>query len=540
MNIVNPDNTDFRDDLAFPIYVDKTGLLKYTNSVVNSPARFLCVSRPRRFGKTMAAKMLSAYYGCGCDSNELFQNLEIASSPDYKTHLNKYNVVRIDMIEMGMQLEEGRSDANRSKIYKKMSLVNYVKQRIVEELKELFPGMSNWGVSLGRIFQEIYRNSKEKQRFVFIIDEWDYLFRKPDPVTPTDKYINFLTDLFKGMGNQYHIALVYLTGIYPIKKYGIQSQLNQFGEFSMVEPFILAEYYGFTDAEVKVLCDKFGADYEELREWYDGYHFRGGISIYNPMSVVNAISYRYATSYWTNTEAYESLKNYINLDKAGLQQIIALLMRGFSVSVKTGSFSSNIGEPTTRDEVLTMLVHLGYLRCKTNPGSDSLLSIPNKEIQREFEESTITPDWNNLFHSLRQSQSLLKATWAGNASKVAEQVDAMHLKYTSVFDYNDENSLSCVLMMAYYTAGNEYQIVKEENTGRGRADLFFRPKKDSTAIPMVVELKRDETSDSALQQIKDKKYYTKLSDYPKILLVGINYNADTDRHTCTIEVWKNS
>ncbi len=544
---LNPVNTVLEDVIQTGVFIDKTNLLKYTNKVIIGSDKHVCVSRPRRFGKTLAASMIANYYTCSRDSSDLFQNLKIASSPDYKKHLNKYNVIYIDLLQASQDLTKLQKrkqylPKDRQKElpdYTSMSLLTYIEITIEEELRNTFPGCSDWMDGLASILQDIHINAPEHPKFVFIIDEWDHLFRKNATKAEQDEYMEFLCYMFKGATRQAFLALVYMTGIYPIKKYGLESLANHFNEYNMVEPLSMGEFMGFTEAEVQELCLEHNLPFKEMKRWYDGYSFRNVGSVYNPRSVVQAIKERTFTSYWTETESYESLRSYINQDKKGLKQTIALLMDGGTVQADTGPLSHNVDKPHTWDDVLTQLVHLGYLRCTTNPPELSTLSIPNLEILDEFRRTTKSPDWTPVFESLMDSDQLLRKTWEGDFAAVAQKVTDIHLDYTSALDYNDENSLSSVLMLAYFTARNEYKIFKEKSTGRGRADLFFQPKPESTAIPMVIELKWNKTVTSAIEQVKKKKYYRKLSDYPKVLLVGINYDPNSDKHECVIETHTN-
>ena len=544
---LNPKNTVLQEVMQTGVFVDKSKLLERTNKVIVSAEKHICVTRPRRFGKTLAASMIANYYSCSVDNSGLFQNLAIASSPDYKTHLNKYNVIYIDLLQASQDFDDALDELKHaSKDHKKqmpnyasMSLLTYIKLMIKNELIEAFPECSDWIGSLGTVLQQIHRNSPEHPRFVFVIDEWDHLFRKNAPAEEQKDYINFLCSMFKGATRQAHLALVYMTGIYPIKKYGLESLANHFNEYNMVEPLSMGEFMGFTEAEVQKLCLEHDMPFEEMKRWYDGYWFTNVGSVYNPRSVVKAIQEREFTNYWTETESYESLSSYINQDEKGLKQTIALLIKGEAIEANTKFLSHNVGKPKTRDDVLTQLVHLGYLRCQTKPQKRSTLSIPNLEILDEFETTTQESDWSAVFESLMDSDQLLRETWKGNAAAVAQKVTEIHMDYTSTIDYNDENSLGNVLMLAYFTARNEYKIFKEENTGRGRADLFFQPKPESTAVPMIIELKWNKTAQSAIEQVKAKKYYRKLSDYPRVLLVGINYDPKDDKHECKIETHTN-
>lgn len=294
---VNPGNESFASAALYSqIYVDKTGMLEYVNRVINSEQRYLCVSRPRRFGKSITARMIAAYYSNGCDSYDLFEGLRIAGSQDFKKHLNQYNVIQIDLAEMKVTMDKGRD------------LIQYLQKSVIGELRDLFPGLvDEKAASLPLVLADI--NEKSGERFMIIIDEWDTIFREDKYNKKSqDEYIDLLRGLFKGEKSQRFMSLAYLTGILPIKKYNSESALNNFKEYTMVSPKGLAEYVGFTQKEVQDLCEKYHMNFEEAKRWYDGYEFKHFSHIYCPNSVINAMLDGEYHNYWTGTVAYESLR----------------------------------------------------------------------------------------------------------------------------------------------------------------------------------------------------------------------------------------
>ena len=337
------------------------------------------------------------------------------------------------------------------------------------------------------------------------------------------------------------ILLAYLTGIYPIQRFGRQSDLGHFDEFTMVYPLRLAEYTGFTEAAVAGLCRSSGLSEAMVKEWYEGYRINGThgtLSVYCPASVLSAVRHKTFKNYWSHTESYSDLSTYIDLDLSGLRQAVALLLCDDPVSCNVSRFSNDVGEPKSRDELLTMLVHLGYLTCRKVEDDVADLAIPNKEIRMQFENNMKNDRWGPIVQDIAHSASLLKATWSGDESEVARSVDRVHYDLTSSLDYNVEESLRCVIMVAYQAAKQYYKIEKEQSAGHGRADLIFVPKvlpDAAPATPMVIELKWNKSADSAIQQIKDKKYPRTFENYPDVLLVGINYDVDSREHTCIIE-----
>ena len=515
---LNPSNIDFQQALNSKIYVDKSMLIDYSNSVIYTEQKFICVSRPRRFGKSMAANMLTAYYSRGCDSGEMFSNLKISKADTFEKHLNRYNVIHINMVNF---LERSKSIDD---------MLDYLGKRLIHEIKKENGDVDcfDWN-DLISVLDEIFH--EKKIPFIFIIDEWDCIFREHKNDTDAQtKYLDFLRSLLK---DQSYVALAYMTGILPIKKYGKHSAINAFYEYSMTYADPISEFTGFTEGEVKLLCKKYDKPFEEMKRWYDGYNLNG-ISIYNPKSVVESILRGQFNNYWTSTETYEALKVYIEMNFDGLKDTIIELLAGQKSIIDTTTFSNDMVTFETKDDVLTLLVHLGYL---TYDFYTKEVSIPNYEISEQFASTIKVMGWSEVANSLKLSDELLKATLNGNEEKVAELIDKAHSDNTSILKYNDENSLSCVISLAYYSARKTYTIERELSAGKGFADLVFRPRKNNSNPAMIVELKYDKSADSALDQIKKRQYADCLKDYSgEILLVGINYNKNDKRHTCKIKI----
>lgn len=514
---LNPGNTDFQRAINSEIYVDKSQLIEYTNKKLFTEQQFICVSRPRRFGKSMAANMLTAYYSRGCDSREMFSNLKISKADTFEKHLNKYNVIHINMVNFVNQGDDiGES-------------LDYLSRRILHELKKEYSDVDcfDW-TDIISVLGEIF--DVKKVPFIFIIDEWDCVFRvHKNNMDSQTKYLNFLRNLLK---DQSYVALAYMTGILPIKKYGEHSAINVFYEYSMIDAEPISEFTGFTGEEVKLLCEKYDKPFEEMKRWYDGYNLNG-ISIYNPKSVVESILRGQFNNYWTSTETYEALKVYIEMNFDGLKDTIIELLAGQKAVIDTTTFSNDMVTFETKDDILTLLVHLGYL---TYDFYTKEVSIPNYEISEQFASTIKVMGWSEVANSLKLSDELLKSTLNCDAEKVAELIDKAHSENTSILKYNDENSLSCVISLAYYSARKIYTIERELPAGKGYADLIFQPRKNNSNPAIIVELKYDKTVVGAIQQIKEKQYSDCLKDYSgEILLVGINYNKDTKKHDCMIE-----
>ena len=517
---LNPGNDRFRRACNSEIYVDKTELITKTNQVLDTEQNCICISRPRRFGKSMAAYMLAAYYGKDCDSSELFAPYEIAKAEDYRKHLNQYNVIMLNIQDF---LSVTSSVAE---------MISFLQKRVIRELKRKYPGVLEQDEDiLSLALEDLY--SETGEGFIFIIDEWDCILRdKQYSADDQKKYLDFLRNLLK---DKVYVSLAYMTGILPIKKYGTHSALNMFAEYSMTEPFEYAEFIGFTESEVKGLCEKYHADYDMMKSWYDGYAFSGVGHIYNPKSVVDSILRKSFSSYWTQTETYEALKVYIDLNYDGLKDSIVKMLAGEQVIINPERFQNDMTTFTSKDDVLTLLVHLGYLAFDREK---SAVFIPNAEIRGEFRNAIMGEHWKDVIDALEQSDRLLSETWNEDSETVADILDTVHSENTSILTYNDENSLSCVISLAYYNAMKEYTKIRELPTGKGFADIVYIPKKHSDKPAMVVELKYDKSAGGAITQMKEKKYVESLKEYHgNLLLVGMNYDKESKKHTCVIEKW---
>ena len=512
-------------------YVDKSRLIAVVNSTLNTERRFSCVTRCRRFGKSMAAKMLNAYYDHSCDSRHLFMDLEIANDPSFEQHLNKYPVIYLDMTAFVSRYKDESIVSNIQEELKKDIVANY-QEVAVEQTDDLM-------MALTRIANHT------KQKFIFIIDEWDAICREFQPKSPTmDAYVNWLRRMFKEVNAAKVFAGVYMTGILPIKKYKTESALNNFIEYSMVEPFDMGRFFGFTKKEVKVLADKHDMDFNELEQWYDGYLIGDEPSMFNPNSVMMAIRSRRCRSFWASTGAYEAVADYIRMNFDGLKDDVLRLLSGERVKVNTTKFQNDVSIIQSKDDVLTVLIHLGYLSYNWRKNE---CYIPNFEVSGELGNAVEELGWTNVVKALQQSERLLNATLAGHEDIVAQYIDAAHDENTSILSYNDENSLACVLSIAYYYARNDYIIHRERlrvgehssgmmATGKGFADLVLIPRKNVDSPAIIVELKYNENVDTAISQIKRKDYPAKVAQYANnLLLVGISYDRKTKKHTCHIE-----
>ena len=530
---LNPGTMAFQMGLNSEIFIDKTEMIGFLNGIINTEHRYVCISRPRRFGKTMAADMLCAYYDRTANSKEMFEQLKIASLHDWDKYLMNFDVIRLVMtrfFKKNITVADGLTKMQRS---------------IIREIKKTYPDVDYFDDSdLLQTIDDVYSD----KQLVVVIDEWDAVFRErqADKDGQT-QYLNFLRDLLK---DNAHVALAYMTGILPIKKYGKHSALNMFNEYSMLAPLQLAEYTGFTEEEVRGLCDRYAMTYEEISNWYDGYllssdipikdreAYRQGeytgnkISIYSPLSVVKAVTTGHIANYWNKTETYEALAEYIRKDYDGLKDSVALLMNGGRLAIDTSSYQNDMTTFNGKDDILSLLIHLGYLGY-----DDGEVFIPNKEILDEFKTSTKTSEWTEVFRRFNESREILKAVWAVDEEKVASLLEKAHNRAENK-TYNNEAALSYAIQIALYAACEFYTTILELDSGKGYADIVYLPAPKYQDKPvLLIELKYDKDVDTALDQIKNQQYPDGLEHYKgNILLVGINYDKDgLKHHTCKIE-----
>jgi len=541
---LNPGKEAFEEAVNSEIFVDKTEMLGYLNTIVKTKQKYVSVSRPRRFGKTMAADMICAYYDRDADSRELFEKRKLAGMADWDEYLGKFDVIRLvmtDFFKLGRTVED---------------TLAAIKNRVLLELEESYPetkyDSSDFSYSLDRFYR------KSGIPFVIVIDEWDAVFRIwKDNSEAQRLYLDFLRDWLK---DKPYVALAYMTGILPIKKYGQHSALNMFTEYSMMAPRQLAPYTGFTEEEVKELSIKYDMDFGDISNWYDGYlvsdrippekreEYREGkynghkFPIYSPLSVVESMTTGVIKDYWNKTETYEALAEYIRKDYDGLKDAVALLMDGGRLVIDTSTYQNDMTTFTGRDDVLSLLIHLGYLGFDDERGE---VFIPNREILDEFKTSTKGREWVSTFRAFETSLELLNATWNGDEQRVAELVEDAHNQAGNK-SYNDEAALSYGIQLAYYAARKYYTTILELDTGKGYADVVYLPAPQVAEKPaLLIELKYGHSADTAMEQIRRQKYLARLEHYKgNLLLIGINYNRDLPpehpefkHHSCKIEKW---
>ena len=520
---LNPGNGGF-ERIAKSGYIDKTGMIGIINNRINTTNNLICISRPRRFGKSYAAQMLCAYYDHTCNSHSLFDDKEISKTECYADHLNKYNVIYLDIA--GFISDVTRQDGSIKKVVNKIA--DSIHSELISEYPELKDktGLSDCMIAYTEITE---------MKFVFIIDEWDAVIREAKNDEQTQKaYLNLLREWFKnGNFTSKAVAAAYMTGILPIKKDGTESAVSDFREFTILQPGPFVKYTGFTETEVKFLCEQYHMSFEQAKQWYDGYDFKRCEPIYNPYSIVMAMQMGEFKSYWRKTSAAESLKTYVGMNMDDLQNKILRLIAGEPVEVYTDDFENDFETFNSSDDVLTLMIHLGYL---VYDDETEQARIPNEELRIEFKRLLNRPSNKRLSELVQASEKLLQDTLNGNETEVVNTiVRVREMNYAPMF-YNNEQALRYVIKFAYIICIDYYLKVEELPTGHGITDVVFIPKRDTALPAMIVELKWNETADSAINQIKEKKYPTILEGYVgEMVLVGINYNEKSKKHSCKIE-----
>lgn len=496
------------------IYVDKTMLIEKTNDLLGRDSCYVCITRPRRFGKTINANMLGAYYTVGYDCRALFHGLKIESSDTFEKHLNKHHVIYIDFSRMP-------DYCNCFDDY-----LSWINDRLTHDMKTAFGIEKENHDSI----QDIIYKTKEK--YVFLLDEWDSVFYE-DFMSEADKkkYLKFLKGLLK---DQPYVELAYMTGVLPIAKYSAGSELNMFDECGFLNDPEYEDYYGFSETEVKELCRLYPKPgYEDLVYWYDGYYKSNGSRLFNPRSVSFALSKGFCKNYWTESGPMNEIAQVIEHNVDAVREDIVKLVAGIPVEIKLDGYAATQLDLNNRNEILSAMVVYGFLSYY-----DNQLRIPNKELMEKFEQILKRESMGAVSEIVTYSREVLQATINKEADKVAAFIEKAHDKEIPFIKYNDENSMSCVITLCYLYARNYYKIKREEQSGKGYADFIFKPLKDGYPA-MVLELKYGKSAEEAIQQIKHKHYSDALKDYGEILLVGINYTEKDKLHTCIIETYHN-
>lgn len=515
-----------------PIVGDGEGVVSRAGGWIGKSNKYVCITRPRRFGKTVMANMIAAYFGKGSECHNIFDGLEIGQCGQYEQHLNQHNVIYITFSEIPNECRSYRQYITR------------IEKKLLADLKREFPDVcidaedSLWDAMNG-IFE-----LEEQVKFIFVLDEWDYIFHK-DFVTERDKneYITFLSNLLK---DQPYVELAYMTGILPIAKYSSGSELNMFLEYTMVTEQKYCEYFGFTEAEVDDLYSKYlnitgevRVAREGLRLWYDGYHTASGERLYNPRSVVGALTNNNLGNYWTSSGPYDEIFYYVKNNVDDIRDDLALMVSGEAVAAKIREYAATSMNLTTKEEIISAMVVYGFLSSK-----DGKVSIPNKELMDRFEDMLFKESSLGYVYRLaKESERMLKATLEGDTDTMLKILEHAHNTEIPLLSYSNEIELAAVVNLVYLSARDSYLIEREDKSGIGYVDFIFYPK-DLKKDGIILELKVDHTPDEAVRQIKDRKYELnfrgKLGEKPRctgrILAVGITFDKKNKVHDCKIEV----
>lgn len=505
---------DFQILSSDKYFVDKSMIIDKVNERIHTKNRCLCITKPRRFGKTSVLNMLGAYYGKAYPSAALFDSLKISRCKSYATHLNRYNIISLSM---NCLPDNGSSYSD---------YIALIKGTIEDDIEELYPELK----------REEFRSlpdllSATKEEFIFFIDEWDYIFSHDLYRENQSDFLEFLRYLLK---DRPYVALAYMTGVLPIKKYSAGSALNMFDEYTMLNDPLFDVYFGFTEEEVALLCTRqSNLALNEISEWYNGYHADDGRKLYNPRSVVLALINGKCQSYWTKTGKMDEVLFFLKYNIGEVRDDVIKMINHMPVRLEIlDEYTAGQEAPSNRAEIYAAMIIYGLLSYH-----DGELSIPNKELMLEFQKALKDDDFGAVAELVRNSDEVLNATLDQRADTVVSYLHNIHNSEIPVLKYNDENSLSCVVTLAYLSARNKYRIEREEKSGKGFADFIFYPRRRN--LPgIIIELKADGTPEDAIRQIKEKDYCEKLKkeSVEKILIAGINYDRSTKEHQCRIEV----
>jgi len=489
-------------------------LIEKITPMIRTTDKYICITRPRRFGKTINANMLGAYYTKGYDSHFLFENLAVAGTKGYREHINKYNVIHIDFSVTPLFCDTYET------------WLRSIVKNLQEDLIEAYPEVA------GKEFSSLNEIlSATEDSFIFILDEWDGVFYQ-EFMTERDKkhFLNFLKVLLK---DKSYVMLAYMTGILPIAKYSSGSELNMFDEYNFINDNIFDAYFGFSEKEVKELCSRQGTvSYEEMERWYDGYFLSNGGHLFNPRSVSNALARGVCCNYWTETGPMNEIADCIENNVDEVREDIVKMVSGIPVEVELSGYSALERRLDTRDEILSAMVVYGFLSYH-----DGYLRIPNHELMEKYQKVLSRESMGEVKEIVDSSKEMLQATLDMDADRVAEMLEKVHDREIPFLQYNDENALSCVVTLCYLYGRKDYRIEREEKSGKGFCDYLFYPRKAGKSA-IILELKVDDSPQEAIRQIRDKKYPQKVENCAEILLVGISYDRKNKKHQCVIERYK--
>ncbi|MBQ4406882.1 MAG: AAA family ATPase [Bacteroidales bacterium] len=523
---LNPSNVGFKEILAGDIFVDKTMLISELNKFIDKGNKYICVSRPRRFGKTIATNIMCAYYSKGCDSREMFSKLKISKAKNYEQYLNKLNFIKIDVA----------SEYQNARVKDEM-LID-LQAKLLREFRAQFPKIKfRNNETLANCMMEVY--SATGETFVIILDEYDCLVRNQFGTNLFADYLEFLNGLFKSDTLKPAIALAYLTGILPIVRDRVQSKLNNFREYTILDAYNLAEFVGFTEKEVKPLCKKYKVDFAQCKKEYDGYA-QNGFEIYNPESVVMCMETKKFGNFWGKTSTYMVITDRLKHNYKGAKEDVVKMLSGEEVKVNITRYMNTMTDFHSKDDVFTYLIHLGYLAYNSKEGT---CRIPNLEVRKEWNNAIEDmPEYSKTDEIIKASEDLLEQTLLKNSDAVAKALDNTHIHVTSNRNFNNEDALAAAVYIAFVHALNYYNCFKELSTGKGFADLVYVPVVKSPEHPaIIIELKHNQSTGKALQQIQSRQYFDALENYKgNLIFVAINYDKETKKHECEITEWEKS
>lgn len=525
--------TLYKSETQKPYFVDKSRMIEELFPLIEEGANHICITRPRRFGKTVTANMISAFFSKAREASDIFDRLKISTSQNYSKYRNQYNVIHISLNDISRQCTTYEEYITR------------IEQRLVRDLKRAYPQAELDGEeSAVDALMEIYTENSEN-RFIFVFDEWDFLFHQPF-VTEKEKreYLSYLRSLLK---DRPYVILAYMTGILPIAKYSSGSELNMFTEYTMLSEEKFSEVFGFTDSEVDTLYQKY-TDYTEhikvtregLRYWYNGYHTFSGERVYNPRSVVCALRNNNLGNYWTSAGPYDEIYYYIENNVAAVRDDLALMVSGIPVPAKIREYAATSMNLNTKDEIFSSMVVYGFLSYENGK-----VSIPNKELMDRFDEMLQRePSLGYVYRLARASDRMLEATLSGDVDTMAEMLELAHDTEVPLLRYNNETELSAVVNLVYLSARDRYRVEREDKAGTGYVDFIFYPETDKSLDSIILELKVDSSPEEAIRQIKTRKYDLRFRERigeeqkytGRILAVGISYNKKTKKHICRVEV----
>lgn len=525
---------EYKNIAATRFFVDKSSLIdEILSDITVDGQRYFCMTRPRRFGKSVMANMLGAFFGKAFDAKGIFDSLDIAGSDNYLKYRNQYDVIYIDFSRMP------RDCSSYGQYIKRIQ--DGVNGDLIHAWPELNFAMDGavWD-NLQTAFEQ------ERKKFVFIMDEWDAIFHK-DFITEKDKqsFLAFLKDLLKG---QAYVEFAYMTGVLPIAKYSSGSEINMFREYDMATSEMYSEYFGFLESEVDGLFDiyqkttiKPKISRDDLRTWYDGYFAASGERLYNPRSIVCALTDNQLKSYWTNSGPYDEIFYYIKNNIEDIRDDLALMVSGERVESGVQQYAATSAELNTREQIYSAMVVYGLLTYDDEAGE---VFIPNQELMGKFNELLMSKDSLGYIHSLaKESEKMLKATLAGDTKTMLRILKFAHDTEAPILSYNNEVELSAIVNLVYLAARDRYRVEREDKAGEGYVDFIFYPERRG-ADGIILELKIDSDPEDAITQIKKKNYVLrfqgKLGERPKytgrILAVGISYSRKTKKHSCKVEV----